>query len=205
MEDNDKYNQNKYARRKNIYHWGLACQQIRRYPIVLVLFIPIFVLTTMIWVKMDYFLSMHNLPKIIFPLYEIAIKTFGVILPIIVTWSVIDAIGSITSRKDEASIQMAFDEKELRNGNPILLCKRKDKNARIIIRKWYSPIPLKMLIEHQEIIEHQMNEFIKKLEYDDKVGDNRILMVSTKGRKSIGKDILFYDNELERDLEKYVK
>ena len=50
-----------------------------------------------------------------------------------------------------------------------------------------------------------MNEFIKKLEYDDKVGDNRILMVSTKGRKSIGKDILFYDNELERDLEKYVK
>ena len=62
MEDNDKYNQNKYARRKNMYHWSLACQQIRKYPIVLVLFIPIFVLTIMIWGKMDYFLSMYNLP-----------------------------------------------------------------------------------------------------------------------------------------------
>ena len=125
------------------------------------------------------------------------------ILPVIITWSVIDAIGLITSRKDEASIQMAFNEKELRNGNPILMYKRKDKNAGTIIRKWYSPIPLKILIEHQDLIEHQMNEFIKKLEYDDKADDNRILMVSTKGRKSIGKDILLYDNELEQDLEKY--
>ena len=68
MEDSNKYNKNKYARRKNIYHWILAYQQIRRYPILFVLFIPIFVLTIMIWVKMDYFLSMYNLPKIIFPL-----------------------------------------------------------------------------------------------------------------------------------------
>lgn len=206
MENNNsQYNQNRYNRKRNISHWGLAFHQIRQHPIMFVLFLPIIVLVVVIWVKMDYLLSIFNAPEIILSLYEIVIKAFGVIIPILLAWSVIESIGSLTSRKDEASIQMAFDEKELRNGSPILMYKYKDKTRGYIKRVWYSPIPLKIWLDRQDTIEHQMKEhFIKELDYDDSANDNRIVMISAKGIKRV-EEMPVYDKELEMDMEKILK
>lgn len=203
MKKNNQYNKKHYNSKKNISHWGLAFQQIRLTPILFVLFLPIVAVTIGIWIKMDYFLTLFEAPKIMLPIYEIAIKAFGVIIPIILAWSVIEAIGLLTARKDEASILMAFDEKELRNGSPILMYKSKDKTRGCIIRVWYSPIPLKIWIEHQDKIEHQMKEsIIRELDYDDRAKDNRIVMISVKGMKRVKEEKPVLDNELEKDMEK---
>ena len=132
------------------------------------------------------------------------VKAFGVIIPVILAFGVIEAIGSLTARKDEQSILMAFDDKELRNGSPILMYKSKDKIRGYITRFWYSPVPLNVRIERQDRIEHQMKEtIIRELDYDEKAKDNRIVMISVKGMKRVKEEKPFLDNELEKDMEKY--
>ena len=202
MRNNNKYNEERYNRKKSISHWGLAFQQIKLNIILLVIFLPIVVVAIGIWIKMDFLLAIFEVPKILLPIYEITIKALGVIIPIILAWAVIEAIGSLTARKDEQSILMAFDEKELRNGSPILMRKSKDKIRGYITRVWYSPIPLNVWMEDHDRIEHQMKEtIIKELDYDESAKDNRIVMISVKGMKRIKEEKTFLDNELEKDME----
>lgn len=202
MYKENKYNEERYNRKKNFSHWGLAFQQIKINPVLAVMFLPIVVATIIIWMKMDYLLAFIEAPKILSSIYEMTIKVFGVIIPIILAWGVIEGIGSLTARKDEQSILMAFDEKELRNGSPILMYKSKDKTRGYISRVWYSPIPLGIWIERQDRIEHQMREsIIKELDYDEKAKDNRIVMISVKGMKRVKDEMPFRDNQLENDME----
>lgn len=202
MNNDNKCNEECYNRKKNFSHWGLAFQQIKINPALAVTYLPIVVATIVIWIRMDNLLTFFEVPKIISPIYEITVKAFGVIIPTILAWGVIEVIGSLTSRKDEQSILMAFDEKELRNGSPILMYKSKDKTRGYITRVWYSPIPLGIWIERQDRVEHQMREtIIKELDYDERAKDNRIIMISVKGMKHIREEKPFYDNELEKDME----
>ena len=202
MYTNNKYNEERYNRKKNFSHWGLAFQQIKINPILTVMFLPIVAVAIVIWIKMDYLIAFIEVPKIISPIYEITVKAFGVIIPIILGWGVIEVIGSLTARKDEQSILMAFDEKELRNGSPILMYKSKDKTRGYITRVWYSPISLDIWIERQDRVEHQMREtIIKELDYDERAKDNRIVMISVKGMKRVKEEKPFFDNELEKDME----
>ncbi len=203
MKSNNKYNEKRYHIKKNIYHWCLAFQQIRLNLILLVLFLPIVAVTIEMWMNIDFLLALFEAPKIILPIYEIAIKSFGVIIPIILVWSVIETIEALTARKDEASIILAFKENELKNGKPIIIYKNKDKTRGYIRRVWYSPIPLNVWIENQDRIEHQMSEtIIKELDYEEKAKDNRIVMISVKGMKQVTEEKPFLDNELEKDMER---
>lgn len=202
MRNNNKYNEERYNRKKSISHWGLAFQQIKLNIILLVMFLPIVVVAIGIWIKMDFLLAIFEVPKILLPIYEITVKALGAIIPIILAWTVIEAIGSLTARKDEQSILMAFDEKELRNGSPILMRKSKDKIRGYITRVWNSPIPLDIWIEDHDRIEHQMKEtIIKELDYDESAKDNRIVMISVKGMKRVKEEKPFLDDELEKDME----
>lgn len=204
MYKDKKYIEERYNRKKNLSHWWLAFQQIKKNLILLVIFLPIVGITLGIWIKMDYLLALIEVPKIISPIYEIIVKAFGVIIPVIMVWGVIEAIGSLTARKDEQSILMAFEEKELRNGSPILMYKNKDKTRGYVTRVWYSPIPLNIWIERQDRIEHQMKEtIIKELDYDERAKDNRIVMISIKGMKRVKEEKPFLDNELEMDMENF--
>ena len=204
MYTDSKYNEERYNRKKNFSHWGLAFQQIKINPILAVMFLPIVAATIIIWIKMDYLLALFEIPRIISSIYEMTVKAFGVIIPVILAFGVIEAIGSLTARKDEQSILMAFDDKELRNGSPILMYKSKDKIRGYITRFWYSPVPLNVRIERQDRIEHQMKEtIIRELDYDERAKDNRIVMISVKGMKRVKEEKPFLDNELEKDMEKY--
>lgn len=203
---NNQYIQQEWNRKKNFCHWKLGIMQMIQFPLLNILLLPIIILTVLIWVKMDYAFTAFAVPKIILPIYSVIIKAFGVLIPLLLIWGLIDAIGSLFARKDEARIQRAFEERERRNGDPILMYKRKDKRTGAFIRKWYSPIPLKIWLEQQDGIEHHMEEhLIKELDYDDKAHDNRILMFSKKGRKIVEEDKPVYDKDLEMDMEKYVK
>lgn len=203
-EVNNKLIERKQNKKRTVSHLKLAICQLRQYPILLIFLLPIAALTVLAWINMDYVISIFNVPQILLPVYTVTIKIICILIPFILLIVIIDAIGSLSARKDEATIQMAFEEKELRNGSPILIYKRKDKLRRVIIREWYSPMSLKVWVDRQDRIEHQMNEhLVKELDYDSKVNDNRILMCSAKGIKPIEDEKPVYDMVLERDLEKY--
>lgn len=203
-EINNRYIEAKQNRERTISHFKLAICMMNCYPILLIFFLPIVVLTVLIWGKIDFLISILDIPKMLLPVYNVMIKSLCILIPFIFLFGIIEAIGSLSARKDEATIQMAFEKNELRNGSPILVYKRKDKMRKVIIREWYSPIPLKTWIEHQDRIEHQMREhLVKQLDYDSKTNDNRIIVYSSKGIKPREDTPPVYDMELERDLEKY--
>ena len=200
--NNKDYLQSRYNRKRNTCHWRLAVNQIMQYPILLIIFLPIVILTVTIWIKMDFIINIFEVPKLLLPMYTVIIKCFMVMIPFLLIWGIIDIIGNLSARKDEANIQMAFGEKELRNGSPILMYKRKEKDRNITAREWYSPIPMKLWNERQEEIADAMNlHFIQPFRYGGKSDGNRILMYSAEGREFGTNNKLVYDDGLEKDLE----
>lgn len=192
---NNQYIQQKWNRKRNFYHWKLGVLQMIQFPLLNILLLPIIILTIIVWVKMDYAFTILDVPKIILPLYFVIIKALGVVTPILLAWGLIDVIGSIIARKDEALVQMAFKEKELRNGSPILRRKQKDKQTGVTVREWYSPIPMNLWIEHQEEIADAMNiHFVENFRYGGKSNGSRIVMHSAEGRETTARGVL-YDEE----------
>ena len=166
-----------------------------QFPLLNILLLPIIILTLIIWVNMDYAFTVFDVPKIILPIYTVTIKAFGVLIPLLWVWGMIDVIGTIIARKDEALMQMAFNEKELRNGSPILMYKCKDKKTGFAIREWYSPIPMKLWVEHQEEIADAMNiHFVQNFRYGGKSNGSRIVMYYAEGREATARGVL-YDEE----------
>lgn len=201
-EVNKQYIQRRYNRKKNACHWKLGMEQMLQYPFWFILIVPIAVLTVFIWLNMDFVYILLDVPKIILPIYTIIIKVFGVSIPILLVWGLIDVIGTLTARKDEATIQMVFMEKELRNGSPILMCKRKDKKTGVTVREWYSPIPMKLWVVRQNEIADAMSiHFVENFRYGGKSNGNRIIMHSAEGREPLTKESPVYDMDLEKDME----
>jgi len=202
--NNKDYLQSRYNRKRNTCHWRLAMNKIIQYPILLVIFLPIIAFAVVVWVKMKFILNVFEVPKFFLPMYTVIIKCLVIVIPLLLIWGIVDIIGDLVARKDEANIQMAFGEKELRNGSPILMYKRKEKNRNITVREWYSPIPMKLWNERQEEIADAMNlHFIEPFKYGGKSNGNRIVMHSAEGREFGTKNKLLYDEALEKDLEMF--
>lgn len=192
---NTQYIQNRYNKKRNWGHWGLAVRQMKQRPLLLILAIPIIVLTVIIWAKMDFAFTVFDVPNLILPAYTVTVKALGVIIPLFWLLGLVDVIGTFTARKDEALIQMAFKEKELRNGSPILIYKRKDKKTGVTVREWYSPIPMNLWIERQEEIADAMNvHFVQNFCYGGKSNGNRIVMYSAEGREATSRGVLYDDD-----------
>ena len=192
--------QERWNRRKNLYHCCLGISRMMHKPFLTVLLLPIIVLTVFVWSRMDLAFTLLDVPKIILPIYTFIVKTIGVLLPIILVWGLINFIGSMTARKDEILIKMAFTDKELRNGNPILVFKHKDKQTGVTVREWFSPLPMNLWVERQKEISDAMNINIVELNY---AGNNRnkIVLKSKKGREAYFSNNQIYDNDLEKDME----
>ncbi len=194
-DTNAQYIQNRHNRMRNSGHLRLAVGQIKQYPFLLILTIPIIALTIIIWAKMDLAFTVFDIPMIILPVYAVTVKALGVMIPLILARGLIDVIGTLTARKDEALIQMAFKEKELRNGSPILIYKRKDKKTGVTIREWYSPIPMNLWVERQEVIADAMNiHFVQNFRYGGRSNGNRFVMYSAEGREATSRGVLYDDD-----------
>lgn len=194
-DTNAQYIQNRHNRMRNSGHLRLAVGQIKQYPFLLILTIPIIALTIIIWAKMDLAFTVFDIPMIILPVYAVTVKALGVMIPLILARGLIDAIGTLTARKDEALIQMAFKKKELRNGSPILIYKRKDKKTGVTIREWYSPIPMNLWVERQEVIADAMNiHFVQNFRYGGRSNGNRFVMYSAEGREATSRGVLYDDD-----------
>lgn len=194
-DTNAQYIQNRHNRMRNSGHLRLTVGQIKQYPFLLILTIPIIALTIIIWAKMDLAFTVFDIPMIILPVYAVTVKALGVMIPLILAWGLIDAIGTLTARKDEALIQMAFKEKKLRNGSPILIYKRKDKKTGVTIREWYSPIPMNLWVERQEVIADAMNiHFVQNFRYGGRSNGNRFVMYSAEGREATSRGVLYDDD-----------
>ena len=94
---------------------------------------------------------------------------------------------------------MAFSEKDLRYGAPLLLRSKRIKGTRVSVKEFYSRIPLQTWIEKKDAISDNMNIHLVSpyMEYGGKRGDNGnyIRIYTAPGRKRPERGTL-YDTEI---------
>lgn len=171
--------------------------QLKHKPIFNLLWLFIGLSTAIIIILKNELVDIANIPQLIEPAFNIALNVFVILLPIIMIFAILEYIGELTARKDENKLMVAFSAKDLRNGCPILISKKKVKGTDVIVREFYSNIPYDVWIEKKEAIADAMNvHFVEEIQYGGKSNNNgkRIVIKTAKGRKPTDKGIL-YDEE----------
>lgn len=198
---NKQYIQRRQNRQQNLCHWRLGIQQMIQKPVFIMPVFLIIALAVFGWLKIEDIVTMLDVSKIFFPMYFVTMKLLGIILPILLIWGMIDFIGTLTARKEEANLSLAFEEKDLRNGSPILMYKRKEKNTGVTVRKWYTTISMAVWTKRQNEISDALNITILEVSYG--LNAQQIVTRSLKGRETIRKRNTIYDMDLEGDMQKY--
>lgn len=190
------YNQRRQNRTRRYLRIRLGILQMIYRPLLNALFLPIAVGTIFLWVKRNVIFSVFDVPQVLFPIYKYSVLLLMILLPVIFILAMIEAIGNVTASKDEADLQNAFNMQDLRNGCPILMRKKHIKGSNVIMREFFSNIPMRTWLERQEDIADAMNvHFVEELCYGGKSNGKRIVMYTAKGRKATSRGTL-YDEEL---------
>lgn len=138
-------------------------------------------------------INMFNTPPLLTPIINVCLNFLVVFIPVIISISIIQGVGELTARKDEADLMFVFDKKELINGCPMLIYKRTLKNG-VTVREFYSKIPMSRWQEQKEVIADVFNvHFICDIEYGGKSNGNKILIKTAKGRKAKDRGVLYDD------------
>lgn len=193
---NEVYIQKRRNRQKIFLRLRFGISQMIYKPLLSVLLFPIVASTIFLWMKKDVIYTLFDVPYFLLPMYHYTILSLLILLPVICIFTVIMGIANLLAQKDEADLQNAFNKQELRNGCPILMNKRRIKGSNVIMREFYSNIPMRTWLERQEDIADAMNvHFVEELCYGGKSNGKRIVMYTAQGRKTTSRGTL-YDEEL---------
>lgn len=192
--DNIQYNQNRYNRKKQWYRFRLAIQQIINYPLSNFIWI-LFAIGIYFLIKLTKIALMSfDIPQILEPIFRWCLMFFIIIFLLLLFIVILQGIGEITARQDEADIFRAFsDRRDVKNEAPILIFKKKIKNKEVTVREFYTTIPMERWQDKKEAISDIMNiHIIGDIEYSNHNG-NKIIIKSAKGRNPTERGVLYDD------------
>ena len=192
--DNLQYNQNRYNRRKQWYRFKLGIQQAINYPLINLIWVLFMVGIYFLILGRNVALNSFDVPPMLEPVYRWCLLLFIIIFPILLFIGILQGIGEVTARRDEADVFRIFsDRRDVKNEAPILIYKRKIKNKDVIIREFYTTIPMERWQDRKEAISDIMNiHIIGDIEYSNHNG-NKIIIKSAKGRISSERGVLYDD------------
>ena len=166
--------------------------QLVNFPLLNIFWGVLIIGTILLSIGKERLVTGFNVPQILVPIFSGCMMLIIFILPILLAFTVIHGIGELVARKDEADIMLVFDEKDLKNGSPILIYKKKLKKKGVTIREFYSRIPMEKWQEKKEALADVLNvHFIGEIEYGGKSNGNIILFKTAKGRKPIDRGDLY--------------
>lgn len=146
----DTYLQAKRNRLRLFYRLGLGMHQliVRPYNIAvaILLILPFVKLWESKWINSH----LKPISPMLQPIYQYIIAFGIVLIPLIFLFWFLHFLGDRTAIQDEANLVVAFMEKDLRNGHPLLIKRIKIKGTDVTIREFYSNIPLKIWKERKE-------------------------------------------------------
>lgn len=139
-------------------------------------------------------LSSLDMPQLLEPIFRWCLLAFLVIFPILLIVGMIQGIGEITARRDEADVYRAFsDRRDVKNEAPILIYKKKIKGRDVTVREFYTTIPMERWQDRKEAICDILNiHIIGDIEYSNHNG-HKIVIKSAKGRKTSERGVLYDD------------
>ena len=106
-------------------------------------------------------------------------------------------IGNIFARQDEADLELVFgDKRNVKNQPPMLIFKKKDKKSGVIKREFYTTISMERWQEMKDAICDRMDiHLIGDITYGGRKKNrgNHVYFESAKGRKPMGRGVLYDD------------
>lgn len=192
--ENNNYDSIRKNQIKKFMRLKVGFNQLIHKPILNLLWLLVCLVTAIIIVLKKELTAIINIPQLIEPAFNIALNIFVFLIPIIMIFAILEYIGELTARRDEAKLMVAFSAKDLRNGCPILINKRKIRGTDVTICEFYSNIPYDAWIEKKEAIADAMNvHFVEEIQYGGKGNNNgKIIVIKTaKGRKPTDRGILY--------------
>ncbi len=192
--DNSQYNLNRYNRKKQWYRFKLGVHQMLNYSAINLIWILIFVGMYFLVRGKNILLSSLDMPQLLEPIFRWCLLAFLVIFPILLIVGMIQGIGEITARRDEADVYRAFsDRRDVKNEAPILIYKKKIKGRDVTVREFYTTIPMERWQDRKEAICDILNiHIIGDIEYSNHNG-HKIVIKSAKGRKPSERGVLYDD------------
>lgn len=195
--DNQNYNIKRYNRKKQRYRLKLGIQQLLNYPVLNIIWIlfgfGVMILAVVVK-KISTNLEIHSGLSQIF---EGCMKMFMILFPIICAVGVIQMIGNIFARQDEADLELVFgDKRNMKNQPPMLIFKKKDKKSGVIKREFYTAISMERWQEKKDAICDRMDiHLIGDITYGGRKKNrgNHIYFESAKGRKPMERGVLYDD------------
>ena len=137
----------------------------------------------------NYYLEAFSVAEIMRPILEFSLTVATIVITVALVFLILETVAEISVRKCESKATLCFNKKHLENGSPILISKKQGKNKNIVIRTFYTYIPLHIWQEQQQYIEDIFNVRIISIEYGKRA--NTIVLTTAKGRKSNIEDKIY--------------
>lgn len=193
--DKEEYLARQRNRKKQMLRFKLGVSQLMNIPLLNLLWILIAGFAVLLIFLKDKLISGFNVQHILAPAFEFAMNFVVIILPVILSWYLIEIIAEKTAIRDEANLILVFDSKVLKAGHPILISKKKIKGTDVIVREFFTYIPYNTWIEYKDAIADVMNvHFVEEIQYGGNHDGNRIVLKTAKGRKAIQRDVMYDEN-----------
>lgn len=192
--DNNTYNLQRYNRKKLWYRVGLGAQQLVNYPILNVIWILYVAgVWLLMFLKQKIILGIETI-TIFEPIFKgcmnFVVIYFSIICIIVILWE----IGQITARRDEANMEIVFgNERIVKKQNPILISKKIMKRKGVVIREFYTVIPMARWQDKKDDICDIFNiHLVEDIKYGKSNG-NRIVIKSAKDRLQKDRGLIYDD------------
>ncbi len=195
--DNKQFNEQRYNRRKQLYHITLGFQQMIYYPVINLIWILFVIGIVFLIIGEKKLASSVLIYSVLAPVFNGCLKIIMIIFPVICAIGIIQFVGLLTAVRDEADLSIVFgDKRDVKNQPPILIYKKRDKKSGVIKREFYTTIPMERWQERKDAICDRMDiHIIGDITYGGKKKNkgHQIYFESAKGRNPIERGVLYDD------------
>ena len=189
-----QYKEQRYKRMKQWYRVKLGADLFIQFPLLNVVWILLIVGDVFLYGWKNKLVAGFNFPYFIEPFLNGCLGSIVIILPIVCVIGIMEGIGELRARGDEADIENAFHNLSVRDKKIILVKKRRLKKNGGTVREFCTTIQMEEWNKNKEALADQLNvSFVEEFEYGGKGNRNgrRIVMKSIDGRKPTSKGILY--------------
>lgn len=195
--NNKQFNQNRYNRMKEFFHFTLGLQQLINYPVINLIWILFVIGVVYLVIGKRMLVTNLDVYPIIAPIFYGCVNIMIIVFPVICAIGIIQFIGICTSVRNEADMELVFGNKrDTNNQPPILIYKKWDRKARVVKMEYYTTIPMEQWQEKKEAICDRLDiHLIGDITYGGRKKNkgNHIYFESAKGRKPIERGVLYDD------------
>lgn len=195
--DNKQFNKQRHNRKKQQYRFTLGIQQLINYPFLNFIWI-LYAIGVVLWVigKKKLVENIEVYPMFT-RIFSACMTVVFIVLPIICAIGLIQLIGFFFAIRDEADMEIVFgDKRDVKNQPPILIYKKRDRKSGVIIRVFYTTIPMERWLEKKEAICDRMDiHLIGDITYGGRKKNkgHQIYFESAKSRNPKERGVLYDD------------